>query len=125
MKMNPDLIRKILLLTEENTSYGEEYEFEDEALPIELENYSLDEIFYHVELCKKFDFLECFIYPHCIVLEDLTPQGHLFLSDIRDDLVWNKTKNIASKIGSFSITTLKEIAVQVVSQSINTFFNPK
>ncbi|MGL5580524.1 MAG: DUF2513 domain-containing protein [Cetobacterium sp.] len=123
--MNPDLIRKILLLTEENTSYGEDYEFEDEALPIELESYSLDEIFYHVELCKKFYFLECSIYPHFIVLEDLTPQGHLFLSDIRDELVWSKTKNIASKVGSFSITTLKEIAVQVVSQSINTFFNPK
>lgn len=123
MKMNPDLIRTILLLTEEKTSYAEEYEFEVESVPKELDAYSLDEIKYHLELCQKLNFLECNIYPSSIYLEDLTPQGHIFLADIRENDNWIKIKNIASKSGSFSLTALKEIAVQVVSQSIINSFN--
>lgn len=118
MKMNPDLIREILLLTESNTSLYDHYEIESDSIPEGLEDYSFSEIEYHIELCYKFNFIERECSFYSITLTDLTPKGHLFLADIRESRNWIKIKEIATKSGSFSLSALKEIAIQVVSESI-------
>lgn len=123
MRMNPDLIREILLLTENNTSLYDHYEIERESIPEGLEEYTFSEIEYHIELCYKFNFIERECSFYVIALNDLTPEGHLFLADIRETRNWIKIKEIATKSGSFSLSALKEIAVQVVSQSIVKSFN--
>ena len=46
---------------------------------------------------------------------DLTYQGHQFLDEIRSDNVWNKTKETAKSIGSFSVNTLSTIATGVIT----------
>ncbi|MGL5717357.1 DUF2513 domain-containing protein [Cetobacterium sp.] len=118
MRMNPDLIREILLLTENNTNLYDHYEIELEAIPEGLEEYTFSEIEYHIELCYKFNFIEKECSFYAITLTDLTPEGHLFLADIRETRNWIKIKEIATNVGSFSLSSLKEIAVQVISQSI-------
>ena len=118
MRMNPDLIREILLLTENNTSLYDHYEIERDSIPEGFEKYNFSEIEYHIELCYKFSFIDRECYFHTIELIDLTPEGHLFLANIRESRNWIKIKEIATKSGSFSLSALKEIAVQVVSQSI-------
>ena len=58
----------------------------------------------------------------CTII-DLSPSAHEFLANIRKDTNWNKTKSIAKTVGSFSITALKEISVQVIASAISANFN--
>ena len=118
MKLNPDCIRDILIAVEDNTGYDKIYEIHREDLTKKFPNYSYNEIMYHIHQCNNFGYIifsdtNCYVY-----LEDLTPKGHLFLADIRDNSNWLKIKNIASTVGSFSLDALKTIATNVISQSI-------
>jgi hypothetical protein len=53
---------------------------------------------------------------------DLTPAGHEFIADIRNDTVWNNVKEKSSKIGVSSLRAIRDIAVGVVSELIKTQF---
>lgn len=55
-----------------------------------------------------------------ITISDLSPEGHEFLNNIRDDTNWHKTKEVAGKIGSFSLNMLSQIATNIVTSLINT-----
>jgi hypothetical protein len=44
----------------------------------------------------------------------LTPSGHQFLADIREDTNWNKVKSVLKKVGSFSISAITQAAAGVV-----------
>jgi len=57
-----------------------------------------------------------------MLIKDLTPKGHEFLSNIRKDTNWNKTKELAEKIGSTSLQVLVSVASQVVSALIKSQF---
>ena len=48
---------------------------------------------------------------------DLYPED-ILLANIRNDNNWNKTKNIAKQMGSFSLETLKDVASNVISDLI-------
>ena len=52
-------------------------------------------------------------------LYDILYAGHEFIDSIRNDDNWEKVKALASKVGSFSISTLQQIAVSVISYKIN------
>nr|WP_242851552.1 DUF2513 domain-containing protein [Clostridium sp. DMHC 10] len=58
-----------------------------------------------------------FLGGNCLI-HDLSPYGHEFLANIRSDTNWSKTKEIASKVGSFSLDALSKIAVSVVTSLI-------
>lgn len=125
MKLNPDCIRDILLTVEENTSYGVSMRYEPSKLKLErLEKYSNEELFYHTKQCKDAYLISgvSFCSPATIYIDDLTPNGHRFLADVRGDTVWNKTKSIANKVGSHSLDTLSKIAVNIISEMIKNNF---
>ena len=56
------------------------------------------------------------------VVNDLSAQGHLFLADIREENVWNKTKEISKQVGASSLDTVKQIAVNVISSLVSGYF---
>jgi hypothetical protein len=142
MKLNPDCIRDILLTVEEETSPSSQFvykpsekytnrfllddESEDEHQIIHerLKSYTDEEILYHINQCELSGFFTnvnpCTGYLYFI--QDLSPLGHQFLADIRSDTNWNKTKDIAKKVGSFSLNTLKDISVKVISDVISKSF---
>lgn len=49
---------------------------------------------------------------------DLSPAGHEFLANIREDGIWTDVKAISAKVGSKSLSVLTEIASGVVTQII-------
>ncbi len=122
MKLNPDCIRYILLTLEPLTKHGEKlcidysnfYKFRGE--------YSEEEFTYHLQQCIHFKYLIGKYKPMCFFIEDLSPKGHTFLADIKSDTNWNKTKEIANKVGSFSLDTLGNIATNVISNLITKNF---
>ncbi len=120
MKLNPECIRDILFLTEETTSLSTGLRIEPNSLPKPLEKYSSDEVIYHVKQCELsglFSKVDWFLSGSCIIYY-LSPSGHQFISDIRSDNAWSKTKEIAKSIGANSIDTIKQIATSVITTLI-------
>ena len=134
MRWNMNCIRDILLCIEENTGLRKRCFFVDEGLTSAaqwlgtvtpppdyqgalLQEYGNDTLIYHVHYCldsglavRTTDRDEYKIW-----VADLTPEGHEFLAKIRDNNVWAKTKDMGTKIGSFSLSMVSKIAEGVAT----------
>lgn len=117
MKLEKELVRKILLKVEEFE--GDIYE----GVPLDLEDYSERQITYHVMLLIEAGYL---------VGEDLsslsgaeweaqrlTYSGHEFLDTIRDAEVWRRTKDAAVKVGGVSLQVMVEIGKAYAKQVLH------
>lgn len=122
MKLNPDCVRDILLAVEEATGFHKAFEYSiGEKKPKMLGNYSFEEVLYHIRQCEFSGFLyECNYYGNggYVVVDDLTPTGHEFLSNTRKNTVWEKVKEVGDEIGSDSLKSLAAIAGQMILQLI-------
>ena len=119
MKLNPDCIRDILFVVENNATYSNDVS--EETIFKELgSKYPKEEILYHVRQCEHSGlFLKVVHYFGGFSIQDLSPYGHQFINDIRQDNNWNRTKDIAKNVGSFSLDVLKEISSQVIATLIS------
>lgn len=119
MKLNPDCIRDILFVVENNATYSNDVS--EETIFKELDSkYPREEILYHVRQCEHSGlFLKVVHYFGGFSIQDLSPYGHQFINDIRQDNNWNRTKDIAKNVGSFSLDVLKDISSQVISTLIS------
>jgi hypothetical protein len=120
MKLNPDCIRDILLTIEANTGYELCYEYPAEIniSPL-LSKYSDDEIRYHILQCSKTGFIELKRdLTDNMYVKDITPYGHEFLANIRENSVWSQTKTVAGKVGSKSLDAIYKISSAVIAEII-------
>ena len=118
MRLNPDCIRDILLTVEEKTAYMKRWTILSDAsttIP-RLQEYGQDELNYHIRQCLNFNYIMGTEgLGGAFKIDDLTFSGHNFLADIRKDTNWNKTKEIAGNVGSYSLDILSNIAKNVVT----------
>ncbi|SHK39413.1 Hypothetical protein SAMN02745248_02448 [Hathewaya proteolytica DSM 3090] len=126
MKLNPNCVRDILLTVEANDL---DTRMTLESLHKKLSHYTIEEIYYACLKLNEANYLEATLVTLCghhtpaiKCIYDLTYNGHEFLENIKSDSTWNKTKDIAKSVGSFSLSTLKEIAINVISESIKLHF---
>ena len=126
MKLNPDCIRDILISVEEATDGSSVFRYgKDNVKHEHLKKYEHNEIFYHMQQCKMAGLIvgfQPFDDGDCVLIMDLSPDGHEFLANVRQDSIWNKTKEISAKVGSSSLSTLMQIAINVVTSLINGYF---
>jgi len=123
VRLNHELIRNLLLLFEE-IKYESCMLVEDHLNSDFISKYSKDEVMYHVSQMSMADLIVADLrVEDSITVFDLTPRGHEFMENIRNDKMWNNTKKIASKIGSRSLTSLENIASQIVVQLIKQQMN--
>lgn len=142
MKLNLDCVRSILLCVEDNTGLRTRCIFVDSYRDSKLatmgmktqkqmdyqkellEEYDIDELMYHVKYCIEADLIAevqgSSLYLRQIA--DLTPKGHNFLANIRDNSVWGGVKSVAAKIGSKSLDAVTQIASNVVAELIKSHF---
>lgn len=123
MKLNPDCIRSILLAVEENTDYGSFMRYSSSSEYEHLKPFSYEEVMYHIKQSEISGLLLKVNYflgagAGCLI-HDLSPSGHEFLANIRLDTNWNKTKDIAKNVGSYSLDALTKIATGVITSLIN------
>ena len=119
MKLNPDCVRDILFVVEEYSTYSNDVS-EDKLYKKLIPKYSQEEILYHVRQCEHSGlFLKVQHYFGGFSIQDLSPYGHQFINDIRQDNNWNRTKDIAKNVGSFSLDVLKDISSQVITNLIS------
>lgn len=121
MRLNPDCIRDILLTAEEHTGYGKFMDYNLESEYERLKQYCHEEVMYHIKQCELSGLLTkvtYFLGGNCLI-HDISPAGHEFLANIRQDNNWNKTKEIAKSVGSYSLSALSKIASEVIAKIIN------
>nr|DAQ33867.1 MAG TPA: Transcriptional regulator, multiple antibiotic resistance protein.04A [Caudoviricetes sp.]DAZ55325.1 MAG TPA: Transcriptional regulator, multiple antibiotic resistance protein.04A [Caudoviricetes sp.] len=111
MKLNPDCIRGILLTVEEKCNFDTPWEYDRDTFESEyLAEFSHEEIVYHIKQASASNLIENVHYYDggaTVLIGDLTPLGHEFLSNIRTKALWNKVK---SKAADASLSILMELA---------------
>ena len=124
MRLNPDCIRALLFAVEEISTIDSFITSDQLSKSTNLSKYSNDEILYHLnQLCLS----GYVIVPQdyrwidgTLVVRDLSPAGHEFISNIRKDTNWNKVKKIGNEIGVNTLSSIKTIAEEVIASAIKT-----
>ena len=134
MKLNPDCIRDILFTVEAECGFGKSFWFNPNTSDSKvwdefefLKNYSYDEVCYHLQQCDDTGYFSPRGRNKSLTLwlgggfmvDDLSPKGHEFVNNIREDTNWKKTKEKAKSVGSFALNILESIAATVISTQIN------
>lgn len=127
MRLNSDCIRDILLAVEDESDFNHSMEYykNSDSNNSRLKKYSHDEVIYHINQCKLSGLLlNVHFYDGAvhITIGDLSPEGHKFLSNIREDNIWNGVKSVAKKVGSTSLSALTQIASNVITELIKAQF---
>lgn len=116
MKRDMELVRGLLLLIESN-------ETDQLKLP---ENIDLHKAAAHLKLIEQAGYINASIKyadnkPYFISAK-LTWNGHEVLDSIKNDTIWNKTKEVvASKgleLGSVTFSTLKDLAIFQIKKTM-------
>jgi len=135
MKLNPDLIRSILITVEEETGLNQSFWYNSYAPESKkwedfkyLEGYNYEEVVYHLQQCNDAGYFSprtissnrsLTIWPWGFMVADLSPRGHEFVNNIREDMNWGTVKSNLSKIGSFALSMIENVAASVISNQIN------
>lgn len=126
MKLNPDCIRDILLSVEETVDSENIFKlYKSGNEHNRLKAYDSNELLYHFHQCDMAGLIVGFLdYGDggTVFVNDLSPDGHQFLANIRQDTIWNSTKSIAAKVGSRSLDALTQIASNVITELIKAQF---
>ena len=126
MRLNSDCVRDILLAIEKDVDYHRILELKfDDTLPDNLQKYSAEELLYNIRQCKIANLIidvHSFDGGKYVTIADLSPDGHQFLANIRNDNIWGKVKKIAGVVGSNSLSAVTQIASNVVTELIKAQF---
>lgn len=126
MRLNSDCIRDILFFVEEESDFNHCADYMKDNSNKRLKKYQHEEIIYHIKQCELSNLiLNVHYYDGAIhiAIGDLSPTGHKFIADVREDNIWSKVKSIAKKIGSTSLSALTEIASNVIAELIKDQFS--
>ena len=118
MVINNDCVRDIMFTIEEESSFEHPCRMTSiNRYPL-LVKYEIDVLKYHLRYLTMKEFL---FMPNKDddLGYDLTPAGHEFIQNIRNDNNWNKVKKISSKIGFASLEVISAIAQGVATAAIN------
>lgn len=111
MRLNPDCLRGVLLTVEEKCGFNTPWEYERDKFESEyLAELTHEEIIYHIKQADEANLIQGVHYydgGDDILIFDLTPSGHEFLANIRNDTVWKK---VISKASGASLPILLEVA---------------
>lgn len=85
-----------------------------------LEKYNNETLVYHLHYCIEAKLLTEFDSPdgNIIIIKDLTPLGHDFIGNIREEQNYSPVKAIAKKAGITTINALIDIGKEVAKIAI-------
>lgn len=127
MYLNMDSYREVLLYLEENQKLGEVIpspQLVNSVFERKTDIGTKEEIMYAIKQLCDADMLEYINFlkdsngVQHYKIKDITPKGHEFLENIKDESNWKKTKELAKKAGSFAIDVLGQISINLLSEKI-------
>ena len=115
MKRDMELCRKILFAIEE--------QYVDTAIfNLKIEDYSIEQIAYHCKLLYEADLISDYKaqyaddHIYLFAVGSLTWEGHDFLDKIREDTIWNRTKDVIVKKGlPMVMDVVKEVSKSIIT----------
>lgn len=115
MKLEPDLVRAILIAYEELPFMG--------GKDIQVEGYSKEDLIYHQELLEEAGFIKAKINRYdngggSVYACRLTYKGHEFLNASRDEGRWKTVKDALNKSGGFVMEVAKELLIATLHEQI-------
>lgn len=122
MRLNPDCIRDLLLSIEEVSTSNSLLTSDQLSNSSYISKYSQSEILYHLHQLELAGYIITppkQMFEDMFLVNDLSPLGHEFLSDIRQDTNWNKIKSISKEVGTETLSSIKTIAENVISTAIS------
>ena len=119
MGRDMDLIRKILLEIEAKPS-------DATVNNLKIEGYTLQEIAYHCKILYGGGLIDYYYgvvadggFLLRFIVGSLTLEGHEFLDKIRDDTIWDETKETIKEKGiPFILDTVKQISSAIIDMMI-------
>lgn len=131
MKLNYDCVRDVLLYIEENIEYiNADNDLAHKSLNFGqvikgLPEYEKNDVIYSIEKLFEARFIALTsLYRNNsgeitkAQIADITWDGHDFLNNIREEVVWKATKTAANKVKAVSVFTLKTISAQIIKMLI-------
>lgn len=125
MKLNPDCIRDILLDIEATSTINTGWKYDSHTPSSRLSHYDRFEIAYQARYCMESGMISGLSIggnSESVFATDLTPKGHEFLANIRNDTFFNKVKSIAAELGVNSLNDLTKIALNCSAILIKSHF---
>jgi Hypothetical protein (DUF2513) len=126
MKRDMDLIRELMLKLEALPVPLTELKVLDgNAAAVQVDGYTTEQIDYHLLLLEQAGFIhgggmENFgmRFGPGIGFQSLTWAGHDFLDSVRDPDVWDRTKQVASAAGGFTVDLLVSVAKSLAEGAV-------
>ena len=131
MVLNKDCIRDILIYIEEKCVYYDdkrfghmlhEVTFNEICKAEELSQYSKDDKYYTVQKLFEGHFIKGYVIPkdcydkfNYANITALSLRGHDLLDNIKPETVWNQTKSVLHKVGSFSLSIMAQVAGEIMA----------
>ncbi|MDH6367369.1 MULTISPECIES: DUF2513 domain-containing protein [unclassified Breznakia] len=121
MELNHECVRDILLLAEEKTTPTKSV---SESEIRALEPYKFEEKVYAIQRLSEADYLNAEIMyasgkVYFIAIGSITWNGHQYLNNIRDEKVWEETKNtVLGKVKDASLDIFNQVAANVISKQL-------
>lgn len=123
MRLDPDLIKKILSVLEE-TEVDAPNAYLDSLNKIE--GYSEDQVIYHVRQLISGGYIDGEVIDSIgrqgsgLFIRRLSWEGHQFVENSRNDSLWKRSKEIVlSKVGGVSIDVLAETLKRLVENALS------
>lgn len=123
MKLNYDCMRDVLLFLEDNLTYTDDdtelkhKRFNIGAISSKLESkYDKFDVQYSIEKLVEINYIRLVDVNYGSYIDDITMYGYDFLEQIREDNIWEATKDIAYKIGVTSINMLEKIVAAIIAE---------
>lgn len=120
MKRDMDLTRDLLLFIEANPKMDGSREFYfNETESMGFNEYSIDEISYHLALLVEAGFVDGAATSAVpCTIRRLTWEGHEFLDNIKNDDIWSKTKERISGLKSTALSVVAAIAESEIKKRL-------
>lgn len=107
MKLNPDLLRDILVWCEDNLP---QKSLSIMATNIHIPDWSSQQIVYHLTLLSESGYIKTRSFGvdmnKDFIVERMTMNGHELLSTMRNETTWKKIKEILDKFGLVAFPTI-------------------
>lgn len=134
MKLNPDCIRAILKYCVEHIDYEDIglNQWHEKSIMLtalyesnEVKDFEKKEIMYSVMKLYEYNFITISriqpangqkYFDNCEIT-DVTVYGHDFYNSIQEDTIWNKTKNVVTKVGNHTLKFIEDTAQQIAVES--------
>lgn len=121
MKLNPDLMREILLYVEEHEKGNGLYK------PAKVEGYTREQIGYHTKMLKDAGLLRIdhvksngkgSMYDE--IIEGMSFEGHQFLAASREPKTWNKAKETMKEKGiGMTIDAIFKVLIRLAQSQVD------